>query len=178
MADSKTTLNRFPLFGLFAYRAARHMGYPEDDARLLGYSTALLYAIFKAKATAKKKGEKEEAKKKLPKEIESKAKPLHFGGQDFQVIYGKRKRIKQTVVGHETHDPDEYDSQIEATFPEGWYERLARAFDKYLAAHDPKALNNGSVLFDLYKTWRDANKVGFNRVDLGKLIEWMGEHGQ
>jgi hypothetical protein len=49
-----TTLNRFPLFGLFAHQAAKKMGYPEDDARLLGYSTALLYAIFKAKAQAKK----------------------------------------------------------------------------------------------------------------------------
>jgi hypothetical protein len=39
-------------------------------------------------------------------------------------------------------------------------------------------LNNGSVLFDLYKAWRDANKVGFNRVDLGKLIEWLGEHAR
>ena len=42
-------LNRFPLFGLFAHQAARHMAYPEDDARLLGYSTALLYAIFKGR---------------------------------------------------------------------------------------------------------------------------------
>ena len=47
MPPTKTpTLNRFPLFGLFAYRAARHMGYLEKDARLLGYSTALLYAIL------------------------------------------------------------------------------------------------------------------------------------
>jgi hypothetical protein len=30
------TLNRFPLFGLFAHQAALRMGYPEDDARLLG----------------------------------------------------------------------------------------------------------------------------------------------
>jgi hypothetical protein len=29
------TLNRFSLFGLFASRAARHLGYAEDDARLL-----------------------------------------------------------------------------------------------------------------------------------------------
>ena len=178
MADKKITLNRFPLFGLFAYRAARHMGYPENDARLLGYSTALLYAIFKAKATAsKEKGEKEEAKKKLPREIEAETKTLQFGGQDFQVIFGKGKRLKQTVVGHEVHDPDEYDSQIEAKFPEGWYERLAKAFDKYLAGVDSEALNKGNVLFDLYKAWRDANKVGFNRVNLEKLVEWLGEHG-
>lgn len=33
-----TTLNRFPLFGLFAHQTARRIGYAEDDARLLGYA--------------------------------------------------------------------------------------------------------------------------------------------
>jgi hypothetical protein len=173
------TLNRFPLFGLFAHQAAKHMGYPEDDARLLGYSTALLYAIFKAKSQSKKeKGEKDETelKKELTKEIEDKTKTLQFGGQDFEVIFGKGKRLKQTVVGHEVHDGDEYDSQIKARFPEGWYDRLAKAFDDYLEGHDPDELNKGSMLFDLYKAWRDENKVGFNRVDLDKLIAWLHEH--
>lgn len=171
------TLNRFPLFGLFAHQAARHMGYPEDDARLLGYSTALLYAIFKARSQKKReKAEEEPAKKKeLPKEIVAKTKPLQFGGQDFQVIYGKGKRLRQTVVGHEVHDAEEYDSQIKAKFPEGWYERLAKAFNKYLAAHDSDELNGGNVLFDLYKAWRDECKVGFNRVDLEKLLAWLEE---
>lgn len=171
------TLNRFPLFGLFAHQAARQMGYPEDDARLLGYSTALLYAIFKAKAQKKREKTEEEPtkKKELPKEIVAKTKPLQFGGQDFQVIYGKGKRLKQTVVGHEVHDAEEYDSQIRAKFPDGWYERLANAFDKYLAAHDPDELNGGNVLFDLYKAWRDECKVGFNRVDLEKLLVWLEE---
>ncbi len=171
------TLNRFPLFGLFAHQAAKHMGYPENDARLLGYSTALLYAIFKAKSQSKKeKGEKgeKEPKKELSTEIEAKAKTLQFGGQEFQVIYGKGKQLKQTIVGHEVHSGDEYDSQIKAKFPEGWYDLLAKAFDKYLAAQDAEALNKG--LFDLYKPWRDENKVGFNRVDLDKLIAWLHEH--
>jgi hypothetical protein len=152
------------------------MGYPDDDARLLGYSTALLYAIYKAKAQARKaKTEKEStAKKELPAEIAAKTKPLQFGGQEFQVIY-KGKRLKQTVLAHEVHDADEYDSQIVAKFPEGWYERLAKAFDRYLAAHDPEELNKGNTLFDLYKAWRDENKVGFNRVDLEKLAAWLGE---
>jgi len=166
-----TTLNRFPLLGLFAHQAARHMGYPEDDARLLGFSTALLYAIFKAKAQAKKESA-ESKKKELPTEIAAKTETLQFGGQEFQVIYGKGKRLKQTVVGHEVHDAEEYDSQIRAKFPEGWYDRLAKAFDKYLAAHDPDELN---WLFDLYKAWRDENKVGFNRVDLEKLAAWLEE---
>ncbi len=169
-----TTLNRFPLFGLFAHEAAKRIGYVEDDARLLGYSSALLYTIFKAKAQARKeKGEKEPTKKELPTEIAAKTKPLQFGGQEFQVIYGKGKRLKQTVVGHEVHDADEYNSQIKAKFPEGWYDRLANAFDKYLAAHDPDDVDKR--LFDLYKAWRDENKVGFNRVDLEKLAAWLGE---
>ncbi len=58
---------------------------------------------------------------------------------------------------------------------EGWYDRLAKAFDKYLAAHDPEELNKGNTLFDLYKAWKDENKVGFNRVDLEKLAAWLEE---
>jgi hypothetical protein len=138
MPTKSQTLNRFPLFSLFAHQAARHMGYPEDDARLLGYSTALLFAIFKAKAQAKKEKGEGEPKKTLPAEIEAQTKPLQFGGQEFQVIYGKGKRLKQTVVGHEVHDAGEYDSQIKAKFPEGWYDRLAKAFDEYLGSRDPE----------------------------------------
>jgi len=174
MPEKKTTLNRFPLFGLFAYRAARKLGYPEEDARLLGYSTALLYAIFKAKAQAKKEKPEKEAKKELPEEVKkAKTTTVEFGGQEFMVIPGKGKRLKQTVVGHEVHDPEEYDSQVEAKFPEGWHDRLAKAFDDYLDAYDPEDLKH---LFDLYRAWRDENKVGFNRVDLEKLLGWLQEH--
>ncbi len=158
------------------WRSSIAQSYDQGHARLLGYSTALLYAIFKAKAQAKKAEKEPATKKELPTEImEAKTKTIQFDGQDFQVIYGKGKRLKQTVVGHEVHDADEYDSQIKAKFPEGWYDRLAKAFDKYLAAHDPEELNKGSALFDLYKAWRDGCKVGFNRVDLGKLAAWLEE---
>jgi hypothetical protein len=176
MPEKKITLNRFPLFGLFAYRAARQMGYTEEDARLLGYSTALLYAIYKAKAQARKEKPESEAQQELPKEIEARTKPLQFGGQEFQVIYSEGKRLKQTVVGHKVHDPKDYNTGIEAKFPEGWHQRLAKAFDKYLAAYDADQLNQGSHLFDLYKAGRDETKVGFNRVDLEKLIDWLEEH--
>ncbi len=87
------------------------------------------------------------------------------------VVY-KRKRLKQTVVGHEVHDAEEYDSQIKAKFPEGWYYRIAKAFDKYLDGYDAQQLD---YLFDLYKAWWDEHKVGFNRVDLDKLIAWREE---
>jgi hypothetical protein len=175
MPEKKLTLNRFPLFGLFAYRAAKKLGYPEEDARLLGYSMALLYAIYKAKARAKK--EKPEKEKKEPPEEVKKAKTrtVEFGGQQFTVIPGTGKRLKQTVLGHEIYEPDDYDTEVKAKFPDGWHDRLAKAFDEYLAAHSPEELDH---LFDHYKAWRDENKVGFNRVDLEKLVGWLKEHGQ
>ncbi len=169
---AKVTLNRFPLFGLFAYRAARKLGYAEEDARLLGYSTALLYAIYKAKA--KKEKPEKEPKKELPEEVRKKTKTVEFGGQEFMVIPGKGKRLKQSVVGGEVHDSEDYDAEVEAKFPDGWHDRLAKAFDEYLDEYDPEQLDE---LFDLYKAWRDENKVGFNRVDLDRLVEWLHEHG-
>jgi len=30
-------------------------------------------------------------------------------------------------------------------------------------------------LFNLYKAWRDEDKVGLNRVDLEKLAAWLAE---
>ena len=174
----KTTLNRFPLFGLFAYRAARRMKYPEETARLLGYSTAVLYAIFKAKSQKKGEGAEKEPKK-MPKELETaKTGTIEFGGKEFTVIYDKGKHPIKTVVGHEIQTPDQYAPQVEAKFPDGWHERLAKAFDNYLAAYDPKTLNKGNTLFELYKAWRDECKVGFNRVDLEKLMEWLKNHGE
>ena len=124
----KTTLNRFPLFGLFAYRAARRMDYPEETARLLGYSTAVLYAIFKAKAQKQRESET----KPMPKEVETaKTGTITFGGKDFIVIYDKEKQPSKTVVGHEIQTPDRYDPQVEGKFPKGWHDRLAKAFDRY-----------------------------------------------
>lgn len=176
MPEKKLTLNRFPLFGLFAYRAAKKLGYPEDTAQLLGYSTALLYAIYKAKAQAKRKEKPEREEKELPEAVQkAKTATVEFGGQKFTVIPGTGKRLKQTIVGHEVHDPKDYEAEVEAKFAAGWHDRLAKAFDHYLDAHDADELNH---LFDLYKVWRDDNKVGFNRVDLEKLLGWLKEHGE
>ena len=177
MPDKPTTLNRFPLFGLFAYRAALKMKYPDETARLLGYSTAVLYAIFKAKAQKQKESTDKEAKK-MPKEVETaKTGTIEFGGKQFTVIHGKGKHLSKTVVGHEIQTPEEYDPQVEAKFPKGWHDRLAKAFDEYLKPHSPEQLNSGDTLYELYKAWRDECKVGFNRVDLEKLVEWLKEHG-
>jgi hypothetical protein len=105
----------------------------------------------------------------------ARTKAITFGGQEFTVIPGKGKRLKQTILGHEIHAPADYDAEVEAKFPEDWHDRLAKAFDEYLEGHSPEELDH---LFNLYKAWRDECKVGFNRVDLGKLLEWLKEHGQ
>ena len=135
---------------------------------------ALRHLQGQGPARKKEKPEREK-KKELPEEIRAKTEAIQFGGQEYTVIRGKGKRLKQTVVGHEVHVPEDYDSEVEAKFPAGWHERLAKAFDGYLAAYDPDELNKGDHLFDLYKAWRDECKVGFNRVDLEKLIGWLGE---
>ena len=157
-------------------RPPRKTGYPEEDAQLLGFSTALLYAIYKAKAQAKKEKPELEAIKERPEEEKrAKTTTIEFGGQEFTVIPGKGKRLKQTVVGHAVHDPEDYDAEIEAKFPAGWHDRLAKAFDTYLDAHSPKEHDH---LFDLYKAWRDACKAGFDGVNLEKLLGWLKEHGE
>ena len=76
-----STLNRFPLFGLFAHQAAKHMGYPEDDARLLGYSTALLYAIFKAKSQSKKEKGEKERRRNCPRKSRTRRRRLNSAGR-------------------------------------------------------------------------------------------------
>jgi hypothetical protein len=177
MPDKPTTLNRFPLFGFFAYRAALKMKYPEETAKLLGYSTAVLYAIFKAKSQKQKESTEKEPKE-MPKEVETaKTGTIEFGGKQFMVIFGKGKQPSKTVVGHEIQTPEEYDPQVEAKFPKGWHDRLAKAFDAYLNPHSADQLNSGDTLFELYRAWRDECKVGFNKVDLEKLVEWLKEHG-
>lgn len=40
---------------------------------------------------------------------------------------------------------------------------------------DAGQLNTGDTLFELYRAWRDECQVGFNRVDLEKLIQWLGK---
>jgi hypothetical protein len=92
-------------------------------------------------------------------------------------VRGKGKRLDKTVVGHEVHEAAAYDWEVQAKFPEGWHDRLAKAFDKYLASADPDHLNTGNTLFELYRAWRDECKVGFNRVELEKLLAWLGKHG-
>jgi len=176
MSD-KPTLNRFPLFGLFCCRAALRMSKSETQSELLGYSMAVLYAIFKSQAQRRREGKTKKEKRELSEEARrAKTDMLHFGGHDFMVIKDDAEHIRKTVVGHEIHEPEDYDKSVRAKFPEGWHDRLAKAFDRYLEPHEPSELQAEGKLYELYKAWRDDCKVGRNRVDLKELEEWIGEH--
>lgn len=175
----KTTLNRFPLFGLFCCRAALRMRKSQTQAQLLGYSMAVLYAIFKSQAERRREGKEKKEKKKLPQEARrAKTDTLHFGGHDFLVIKDDAGHVRKSVVGNEIHEPDDYDRSVRAKFPDGWHDRLAKSFDRYLQPHMPSELQGESVLYDLYKVWRDECKVGRNRVDLDELQDWLAHHSK
>jgi len=178
MSD-KITLNRFPLMGLFAHRAARRIGHSSRASRLLGYSTAVLYAIFKAKAQKQRESTDEKARKKLPAAArKAKTSTIEFGGKSFTVIRDGANHLRKTVVGHEVQSPKDYESKVAEKFPEGWHDRLAGAFDRYLAPQPPQELNTGDTLYELYRAWRDDCKVGVNRVDLKKLEAWLGKRAR
>lgn len=172
------TLNRFPLFGLFAYRAARREGHSDRKSKLLGYSMAVLYAIFKSQAQRRKEEkERTQKKQKLPKDVRGKQlDTVAFGGHQFLVVTDDAHHVRQSVVGHETHDPDDYEPRIRDKFPGQWHDQLLDQFDRYLAGYSPSELEEGHTVYELYEEWRDDCKTAGNRVDLKALEKWLREH--
>jgi hypothetical protein len=175
--SEETTLNRFPLFGLFCCRAALRMGKSETQSELLGYSMALLYAIFQSQAQRRREGKAKKEKRELPEEARrDRTDILAFGGHEFMVIKDEAGHIRKTVVGHEIHEPQDYAKSIREKFPDDWHDRLAQAFDKYLEPHEPSELQAEGKLYELYQAWRDECKTRRNRVDLNQLADWLAEH--
>ena len=124
--SEETTLNRFPLFGLFCCRAALRMGKSETQSELLGYSMALLYAIFQSQAQRRREGKAKKEKRELPEEARrDRTDILAFGGHEFMVIKDEAGHIRKTVVGHEIHEPQDYAKSIREKFPDDWHDRLA-----------------------------------------------------
>jgi hypothetical protein len=87
--ENIVSLNRFPIFGLFAQRVAVKLGYKENEAKLLGHGTALLYSIFKNSggkpANYKKKNTNNKMDIPLVKK-ENEAHSIKFGAFSFQIV--------------------------------------------------------------------------------------------
>lgn len=151
-------LNRFPLFGAFAYRAAVRIGHTDSEARLLGYSTALLYAIF-AKGRGGHGGKKTSTVSPVVSAVHTDPQSVRFGGMDFRAEI--TDRVVKTFIGDTACIPADYTGKVESKFRDGWHGRLCNAFDALLAGYEPVELQHGQTLYNLYKTWRDSCKAGF-----------------
>src|SRR5207237_65324 len=90
-----TTLNRFPLLGLWAEEAARRLGYRKDEAESLGHAYAVLYAIRARgpRKAAEGDAERTRPKKRVPTER------LHFGGDDLDVTRDAERHVRGRVGG-------------------------------------------------------------------------------
>ncbi|HVS39869.1 MAG TPA: hypothetical protein VMS17_30200 [Gemmataceae bacterium] len=164
-----TTLNRFPLLGLWAEEAARRLGYRKDDAEALGHAYAVLYAIRarpRVHAPASQPGAPAARAKK-----KANAHRIHFCGDDIDVAYDVDGRLRGKVGGGRPQTPASYEAAVQAKFPPHYYEEAQKAFRDLMKTFPPRALA-GRLVYDMYDQWKKACGVG-RLVDLDRLLEWV-----
>jgi hypothetical protein len=168
------TLNRFPLLGLWAEEAARRLGYTRAEAESLGHAYAVLYAIraqrLRHPAEAKEAKEPARARKRAA------TKQIHFGGDDLDVTYDARGKVRGLVGGDKPQTPASYQASVQKKFPPGYYDRLQDCFRRLFKAYRPSMLQ-GRLVYNLYDEWKKSCGVG-RRVDLDRLIEWCHERAE
>jgi hypothetical protein len=164
-----TTLNRFPLLGLWAEEAARRLGYRRDEAESLGQGYAVLYAIRAARRPKPAEGHAGEPKP-TPKPTEH----VLFGGDRLDVIHDAAGHLRARVGGERPQTPAGYRASVQAKFPPGYYDRLRDAFRRLLKTYPPKALR-GRAVYTVYDQWKKQCGVG-RSVDLDCLVQWCEEN--
>lgn len=163
-----TTLNRFPLLGLWAAECARRLGYRKDEAEAVGHAYAVLYAI-----RARPRAHTLPASGGQTTALQTRRRTshqIHFGGDDLDVGYDVDGRLRGKVGGGRPQTAATYRSAVRGQFPDGYYERLERALRGLLKTYPPRALR-GRAVYDLYDEWKRACAAG-RLVDLGRLVEW------
>ncbi|HJZ89981.1 MAG TPA: hypothetical protein VKE40_03860 [Gemmataceae bacterium] len=159
-----STLNRFPLLGLWACEAARRLGYSKSDAEALGHAYAVLFAI---RANLRRKEGKPEVH---PTERRRKpAAQVAFGGEQIAVAR-EAGHLVGLVGGDRPQTATTYRRSVAAKFPDGYYERLSKAFARVLKTMPAKQFES-NLVYDLYDQWKRQCGVG-RLVDLDKLLEW------
>jgi hypothetical protein len=161
-----TTLNRFPLLGLWAKEAARRLGYRQDETESLGHAYAVLYAI-RARPRTPAPGPQAAPPAKVKRRA---AHRIRFCGDDIDVAYNVDGRLRGKVGGDRPQTPATYRAAVRAKFPPGYFERLQQAFRDLFKTFPPRALE-GRQVYDLYDEWKKACGVG-RLVDLDRLLEW------
>ena len=169
-----TTLNRFPLLGLWAREAAVRIGHPEREADVLGHGYAVLYAIRanspKKPVHYKDKDAARAAQEALASPTANDVELLSFGGDDLQVSRNGRGELVGRVGDQMPQTPESYRYKVMRKFPAGYYERVQSAFRDFFAAIDPGALDS-KMVYALYDQWKKACASGHS-VDLDRLIKW------
>jgi hypothetical protein len=165
-----TTLNRFPLLGVWAKEAARRLGYTRGEAEALGHAYAVLYAI-RARGQPQKPAEREHkvpVRKKRPAGEE-----VDFGGDRLAVGHTDVGRVRGRVGGEAEQTPASFRASVAAKFPPGYYDRLERAFRQVLHRYPPRQMKT-RLVYNLYDQWKKRCGVG-RAVDLDELLRWCAE---
>jgi hypothetical protein len=162
-----TTLNRFPLLGLWAKEVARRLGYTVAEAKSLGHGYAVLYAIRAARPAKKEHAETKEPRRQAQREPEE---TLSIAGDELPIEHDEHGKVRARVGGEKPQTSHSYDASIEAKFPDGYYEKLEDAFRERLKSFKPGELDS-RLTYELYDEWKKACGV-CRRVDLHKLLSW------
>ena len=168
-----TTLNRFPLLGLWAKEAARRLGYTKGEAEALGHAYAVLYAI---RARGKPQKAPVPEKKRPAARKPPPAEEVDFGGDRLAVTHTGAGRVRGRVGGDAEQTPASYRAHVAAKFPPEYYEKLQKAFRRVLRAHPPREMKT-RLVYELYDEWKKKCGVG-REVDLNRLLAWCHEHAE
>jgi hypothetical protein len=163
-----TTLNRFPLVGLWAKEAARRLGYTRGQAESLGHAYAVLYAI-RSHSRPHHAAHPEEGADHHPRRRAA-GEQIELGGDRLDVVRDSRGRVRGHVGGDAAQTARTYQTSVRAKFPPGYYEKLEQAFRQIFKAQPPRRLR-GKTVYQLYDEWKRACGVG-RLVDLDRLLQW------
>ncbi|MBY0233181.1 MAG: hypothetical protein K2W96_28190 [Gemmataceae bacterium] len=161
-----TTLNRFPLLGLWAREAALRVGHAPADADALGHAYAVLYAIRASVPPRAKDAKTPQAAP--PAEGGRPVERLLFAGDEIDI-----RRVGERIIGQvggDAQTPGSFRHKIRGKYPAGWFDRLEAAFRAVLARHEPERLGS-RLVYSLYDQWKKACAAG-RLVDLDRLLAW------
>lgn len=165
-------LNRFPLLGLWAKEAALRLGYAVGEAKALGHAYAVLYAI--RAAAPRVRHEEKAAAKPARKHVETEQ--IDFSGDKIDITRDANGKVLG-LVGHEQpQTARSYRSQVEAKFPDDYYEKLEKAFRAVWHTIPPGQIKDRRV-YKVYDQWKKLCGVG-REVDLDKLLDWCEKAGK
>lgn len=178
LQDTKTLINRFPVFGLWNKTAAEQHGCNETEAKCVGHAIAVLGAIRRNGGRYTCKTNNNQNQKSTDNfnsnnicintlKINGETIPIIWQGSTFVCVVGGNPKQCQTS--------ETYDTQIKRKFPGDYYERLESAFRDFWKRNPDKIHKQ---VYATYNQWKkdcaDEDKKTY--VNLDKLLDWIKQH--